>query len=332
MRYGIKLGAGAAGLMLLSSCGSFDGTNDGGKGLESAPPAVDAPASGVSDFPVRLGSPYQVGNITYTPADVASYDEVGYASWYGQELAGRNTANGEVFLPSAVSGAHKTLPMPSYVEVTSLETGRTILVRINDRGPFANDRLIDLSEGAAKQLGITQQGIAGVRVRKVNPPEQERAVLRTGQSAAARIDTPESLLKVLREKLAKLPRPTSLAAAPRPVPPTAAPGVQPAPQPAPKSGDGRFVREGASTPRPNTPRPAAAPAPAAAGYVVQVAAFSSRARADDLARKLGARVVASSDGRLFRVRYGPFASEAEGQQALANAQKRGYPQARLFRE
>jgi rare lipoprotein A len=334
MQYGIKLWVGAAALVLLSSCGSFDGRGGGGKALESAPPAVDAPAPTVSDFPVRMGSPFQVGNITYTPSDVPAYDEVGYASWYGQELAGRNTANGEVFLPSAITGAHKTLPMPSYVEVTSLETGRTILVRVNDRGPFANDRLIDLSEGAAKQLGITPQGIAGVRVRKVNPPEQERAVLRTGQSAAARIDTPESLLKVLREKLAKLPRPTSVAAVPRPVPSTTAPGAKPAPQPAPKSGDGRFVREGASASRPAAPRPAAvpAPAPAAAGYVVQVAAFSSRARADDLARKLGARVVASSDGRLFRVRFGPFASEAEGQQALSNAQKRGYPQARLFRE
>lgn len=323
MRYGIKLGLGAAALMLLSSCGGGD------KGLEQAPPAVDAPAAGVSDFPVRLGSPFQVGNVTYTPADVTSYDEVGYASWYGAEFQGRNTANGEVFMSSAITGAHKTLPMPSYVEVTALDTGRTILVRVNDRGPFANDRLIDLSEGAAKQLGITQQGVAGVRVRVVRPPEQERAVLRNGQSAAARIDTPESLLKVLREKLAKLPRPTSVAAAPRPVPTPATPGARPAPPP--QSGDGRFVREGASTPRP-PPRSSASPAAGAAGYVVQVAAFSSRARADDLARKLGARVVASSDGRLFRVRYGPFTTEAEGQQALANAQKRGYPQARLFRE
>jgi rare lipoprotein A len=329
MRYGIKLVGTAAALMLLAGCGSFDGRGDGDKGLETAPPAADAPRAGVNDFPVRIGSPYQVGTVTYTPADVSAYDEVGYASWYGNELAGRNTANGEIFMPSAITAAHKTLPLPSYVEVTALDTGRTILVRVNDRGPFANDRLIDLSDGAAKQLGISAQGLAGVRVRKLNPPEQERAMLRSGQAAPGRLDTPESLLKVLREKLAKQPRPTGIATAPRPVP--APQGTTP--RPAPQSGDDRFVRETVSTPKATpkvTPRPA--PAAGAAGYVVQVAAFSSKANADALARKLGARVIASSDGRLFRVRYGPFATEAEGQRALADAQKRGYPQARLYRE
>jgi rare lipoprotein A len=329
MRYINKLTLGGASLLMLSSCGVLGGRGDGD--LKQIPPASQAPAPGVSDYPVRLGSPYQVGNVTYTPSDVPAYDEVGYASWYGAELAGRNTANGEIFMPSGVTAAHKTLPMPSYAEVTSLDTGRTILVRINDRGPFANDRLIDLSEGAAKQLGIGAQGVAGVRVRKVNPPEQERAVLRSGQSAQARLDTPESLLKVLREKLGKMPRPTAVATAPRPTQLPATPGTRPAPAPR-QTDDGRFVREGASSAPSAAPRSVAAPAAAVAGYVVQVAAFSSRARADELARKLGARVVSSGDGRLFRVRYGPFASEAEGKQALADAQKRGYPQARLFRE
>jgi rare lipoprotein A len=335
MRFTSKTVSSLGVLLLLSSCGSFDGVGDSEKAVQQIPSAADAPAPGVSDTPVRLGSPFQVGNVTYTPSDVAAYDEVGYASWYGQDFSGRNTANGEIFMPEAISAAHKTLPMPSYVEVTALETGRTILVRVNDRGPFANDRLIDLSEGAAKQLGITAQGVAGVRVRKVNPPQQERAILRSGQMASTRIDTPESLLKILREKLGKLPKPTSVAAAPRPVPARNAPAPATRPPaarpsaPAPQSGDGRFVREGASAPRVAT---APAPVASAAGYVVQVAAFSSRARADELARKLGARVATSADGRIFRVRFGPFASEAEGQQALASARQRGYPQARLYRE
>jgi rare lipoprotein A len=338
MQYGIKLGVGASALLMLSSCGSFDGKRD--VGINQAPPAIDAPAVGVSDVPVKIGSPYQVGSTTYTPSDVAAYDEVGYASWYGSELQGQNTANGEIFMPMAVSAAHKTLPMPSYVEITSLETGRTILARVNDRGPFANDRLIDLSEGAAKQLGITGQGVAGVRVRKVNPPEQDRAMLRSAQSAPARMDTPESLLKILREKLSKQPKPVARPTAARPVATTPAPArpapaaqtTRPAPQPA-ATGDGRFVREGASAPRAATsPRSASAPAAAAAGYVVQIAAYSSRARADDLARRLGASVATSADGSVHRVRFGPFASEGEGQRALADAQKRGYPQARLYRE
>ncbi len=328
MRYTIKLASCAAAVAFLASCGGGD------KQLSDLPPAAETLTKGVSDFPVRLGSPYQVGNKTYTPADIAAYDEVGYASWYGAELQGRNTANGEVFMPSAVTAAHKTLPMPSYVEITSLDTGRTILARVNDRGPFANDRLIDLSEGAAKQLGITAQGVAGVRVRKLNPPEQERAMLRNGQPASTRIDTPESLLKILREKLSKMPRPAGITASAKPVPVKAAAG-SPSPQPRSEpTSDGRFVREGASAAKPNA-KLAAKPAPtqaAAAGYVVQIAAFSSRARADELARKMGAGVATSSDGRLFRVRFGPFATEAEGQRALSDAQKRGYPQARLFRE
>jgi rare lipoprotein A len=337
MRYeikpmGFKLSCGTAMLMLLASCGSFDGRNDGGP--VKTPASVGAPATGVSDFPVRLGSPYQVGNITYTPSDVPAYDEVGFASWYGAEFQGRNTANGEIFMPSSVSAAHKTLPMPSYVEVTALDTGKTILVRVNDRGPFANDRIIDLSEGAARQLGIANQGVAGVRVRKVNPPEQERAVLRTGQTAAARIDTPESLLKILREKLAKMPRPAAMANSPvKPIPVKSAPGsAQPPAQPTATS-DGRFVREGGGATKAAPPKSAPAKAPvAAAGYVVQIAAFSSRARADELARRLGAQVAASADGGIYRVRFGPYATEAEGQRALADAQKRGYPQARLYRE
>ena len=331
MLYIIKLGGCIAALAFLASCSGGD------RELNELPPAAEAPMKGVPDFPVRLGSPYQVGNVTYVPADAAAYDEVGYASWYGEELQGRNTANGEVFLPAAITAAHKTLPMPSYVEVTSLETGRTILARVNDRGPFANDRLIDLSEGAAKQLGITAQGVAGVRVRKINPPEQERAMLRNGQSASSRIDTPESLLKVLRDKLGKLPRPVAIAGTAKPVPVKSGAGMTSQPKPQTTS-DGRFVREGASASKPVTKpstKTAAKPAPvqvAAAGYVVQLAAFSTRARADDLARKMGARVATSADGRLFRVRFGPFANEAEGQRALADAQKRGYPQARLFRE
>jgi rare lipoprotein A len=348
MRYAIKLTTSAAALLLLSSCGSFDGKT-GNAGLETASSNAPAQQTMVDDFPSKLGAPYTIGNTSYKPEDVAAYDEVGYASYYGQERAGQPTANGEIFLPASASAAHKTLPMPTYVEVTALETGRTILVRVNDRGPFANDRLIDLSEGAARQLGILNQGVAGVRVRKVNPPEQERAVLRIGSTAAERIETPESLLRVLRDKLAKLPRPAAAApaiAAPLPQTyPAQTPTAQrPVYRPAPpatntqsNSGDGRFIREGAGAqpapPRAAPPRTATPRSVATSGsYVVQMASFGSRARAEQLARKLGASVSASADGQVFRVRYGPYASEAEAQTGLATAKQRGYPQARLFRE
>lgn len=322
MRYAIR-GLGAlASLAALASCGSFDGKSESGK-LESV--STEAPVQqSVSDEPVKIGTPFTVGSVTYTPQDVPAYDEVGYATYYGAELAGRPTANGETFNPAAASAAHKTLPLPSYVEVTALDTGRTILVRINDRGPFANDRLIDLSEGAARQLGIAPQGVAGVRVRRVNPPEQEKSVLRQGMTAAERIETPGPLLKVLRDKLAKLPRPSAMAqkVAPVPVKQSVAPVV------ATSADDDRFIREDGSALKPKASP--TRPAPATSGdYMAQVGAFASRARADALAKKLGASVAASGDGKLYRVRLGPFASES---QAAAAARQKGYPQARVYRD
>ena len=97
------------------------------------------------------------------------YDEKGLASWYGEQFHNRNTANGEVFDMDRITAAHKTLPLPSIVEVTDLDTGKKLKVRVNDRGPFVSGRIIDLSKGAAKKLGIYQRGVARVRVRYIGP-------------------------------------------------------------------------------------------------------------------------------------------------------------------
>ncbi|MCK8457474.1 MULTISPECIES: septal ring lytic transglycosylase RlpA family protein [Sphingomonas] len=137
----------------------------------------------VSDTPVKLGAPYRVRGTTFVPAADARYDVLGYASWYGSE-SGNRTANGERFRPDWVTAAHTTLPLPTYVEVTALDTGRRIIVRINDRGPFAGRaRIIDLSRGAATRLGIRAAGPAAVRVRRVEPTEADRARLRKGKPA-----------------------------------------------------------------------------------------------------------------------------------------------------
>jgi len=140
----------------------------------------------VSDDTVKVGATYTAGGRSYTPRDERNYEETGMASWYGEELRGSRTANGEAFDPDGFSGAHRTLPLPSYVEVTSLETGRTILVRINDRGPFHSSRIIDLSLGAARQLGITGRGAHQVRLRRVEPGEQDKLALRRGAPVALR--------------------------------------------------------------------------------------------------------------------------------------------------
>ena len=137
----------------------------------------------VSDTPVRIGKPYKVRGTTYTPAAQPGYDMLGYATWYGSE-SGNQAANGERFRPNWITAAHTTLPLPSYVEVTALDTGRRILVRVNDRGPFGESaRILDLSRGAAEALGVRAKGKAAVRVRVVEPAEKDRAALRKGKTA-----------------------------------------------------------------------------------------------------------------------------------------------------
>jgi rare lipoprotein A len=113
----------------------------------------------------KLGAPYKIAGRWYTPVEDPNYDRSGMVSWYGHDFHGRKTANGEVFDMNALTAAHPTLPLPSLVYVTNLANGRTILVRVNDRGPYAHDRLIDLSRQSARLLGTEAQGIGQVRVR-----------------------------------------------------------------------------------------------------------------------------------------------------------------------
>ncbi len=153
----------------------------------------------VADTPVRIGPTYAIRGTTYVPAAAPGYDAIGYASWYGNET-GNRTANGEQFHPGWMTAAHTTLPLPTYVEVTALESGRRIIVRINDRGPFAPGRIIDLSRGAAEQLGIKAQGHAAVRVRQIEPSEKDRRRLREGKPAAALAPVSGRHLQLLRER------------------------------------------------------------------------------------------------------------------------------------
>ena len=112
----------------------------------------------------KLGSPYKVAGRWYVPREEPGYDRRGTGSWYGDDFHGRKTANGEIFDMHALTAAHPTLPLPSYAYVTNLATGRTIMVRVNDRGPYVSDRIIDLSHASARALGYENQGHAAVRV------------------------------------------------------------------------------------------------------------------------------------------------------------------------
>ena len=138
-------------------------------------PRLDAPAECASQGPrasralpgrgvYKVGRPYTIAGRTYVPAEDPDYDETGTASWYGDGFHGGPTANGEIYDMHRLTAAHRTLPMPSYAYVHNPVNGRTIMVRINNRGPFKDDRIIDLSREAARLLDFKAQGLATVRV------------------------------------------------------------------------------------------------------------------------------------------------------------------------
>jgi rare lipoprotein A len=122
---------------------------------------------------VKIGRPYQVAGVWYYPSDDRDYDARGIASWYGPGFHALATANGERYNQDDLTAAHKTLPMPSWVEVENLDNGRRLVVRINDRGPFVDGRIIDLSRRSAQLLGVDKAGLARVRVRRMYPDKAD---------------------------------------------------------------------------------------------------------------------------------------------------------------
>lgn len=247
---------------------------------------------------VKIGRPYQVAGVWYYPADDRDYAETGIASWYGPGFHARNTANGEVYNQDDITAAHRTLPMPSWVEVENLDNGRRLTIRINDRGPFVAGRIIDLSRRSAQLLGVDRVGTARVRVRRVYP---------AGAPPAA----PE------------LP-PVVVASAP-PV----APALPAAPMAAVDAVQVVAVPASRATPPGET-----GPAPAGGGqWLVQVAALGDAGRAAWLKGFLasfGPVVTENAPGGLVRVRLGPYASAMLAQTALARVRSAGYADARLI--
>jgi peptidoglycan lytic transglycosylase len=180
----------------LASCSSSDkfaSKFDPRYGVSSSPRLVGAgeavPKGGGA---YRVGHPYVIGGRTYVPEEDPNYRAEGLASWYGEDFHGRQTANGEIYDMHGISAAHPTLPLPSYARVTNLSNGRSVIVRVNDRGPYHNNRLIDLSVKAARLLDFHAEGIARVRVEYVSRAPLEGsddsvllATLRQGEPAPA---------------------------------------------------------------------------------------------------------------------------------------------------
>jgi peptidoglycan lytic transglycosylase len=129
----------------------------------------------------KVGSPYKVNGRWYHPTVVNSYEATGIASWYGSDYHGRLTANGELYDMYALSAAHPTLQLPSLVRVTNLENGKSLVLRVNDRGPFVKNRLIDLSWAAAHELGFERRGLARVHVSFLGNAPLDDQPLRPGE-------------------------------------------------------------------------------------------------------------------------------------------------------
>ncbi|KAA5607247.1 septal ring lytic transglycosylase RlpA family protein [Roseospira marina] len=275
------------GALVLSGCAETALTANTAKSLNDA---LSDPWQGGH---YKVGSAYQVSGRWYTPHEDFEYDEVGVASWYGPNFHGGRTANGERFDQNGLSAAHRTLPLPSLVRVTNLENGRAVTLRVNDRGPFANDRILDVSKKAAELLGFRNKGTA--RVRVVILPEE---------SLALRAGLEPSFSRATTVRLAS----AVPAQAPMLMPPTMPPN-RAAVMPALVAGTrGWFVQAGAFSDAENAQRVAS-----------------------DLAGIGPTRVSAVvRNGRdLVRVRLGPVTEGRDAARLLQRVQASGYPDARL---
>jgi len=271
-----------------------------------------------------VGDPYQIDNVWYYPHEQPDYDETGIASWYGPDFYGKYTANGEIFDLNALTAAHRTLPMPCIVQITNLDNGRSMALRVNDRGPYARGRIIDVSRRAAQLLGFEAQGTAKVRVKILVLESLQVAALagRNGNAVVAKAsdDVPQPAPRepVLTEPLAAGPPSLRIAS-------TEAPSLAPA---AP------------------SPRPLIAPAPVltekvtmvpvgATQIFIQVGAYAVAANALRVKDRLeaigpvkvyGARV---NGVDLYRVRLGPIGSVDQADQMLGRVVDAGLTEARI---
>lgn len=155
-------------VLLLSGCSGIPFFGDGDR-------ISGKPGKSVGAY--KVGSPYRIKGVLYKPQEYDTYSETGIASWYGPGFHGKSTANGERFDTGELTAAHRTLPMPSLVRVTNLENGKAVFLRVNDRGPYAHGRIIDVSQKGAELLGFKNKGVAKVRVELMKRESAQLAAL-----------------------------------------------------------------------------------------------------------------------------------------------------------
>jgi len=307
------------GCLLLSGCGGAPKPSaDTSFQVKEGGAAPTAPGG------YKVGKPYQINGVWYYPSEDFSYDETGIASWYGPDFHGKYTANGEVFDQNGVTAAHRTLPMPSIIRVTNLENGRSIEVKINDRGPFAHGRILDLSKHAAELLGMDLQGTARVRVQILADESRQLAMqLKAGDAqpieAAPRIAVQsESLPPPPKAKEAPPPKSRG------PAKPVAAPAAPVVAAATPAEEDQLLATQTVQLVQPH-----------ATQIFIQAGAFSRFDNANRTSAALsgvGSPVISqvqTKSGSMFRVRLGPLASVAEADAMLERVISSGYPDARV---
>lgn len=309
--------------LVLTGCGSRGGGGGGASSNVAAPNANGY---------YKVGQPYQIDGKWYYPGINWSYNETGIASWYGPDFDGKYTANGERYDMNALTAAHRTLPMPSIVEVTNLDNGRSIQLRVNDRGPYARDRILDVSRRAAQLLGFENGGTAHVRVQLLQQ-QTLQAQLLAQRNGGPDVEAPTQLAAA--DPVAKVnAQPLAAPAGAVPPPSADASAVSPQPAPAPRAATSHLAL--VSPAEAGTSKtPSIRPVPANSKMYIQAGAFSRRENAETLKAKLAqfgpvnidtARV---NGANVYRVRIGPIATTREADRLLDDVVNSGVPEARL---
>jgi len=266
----------------------------------------------------KIGKPYQVKGKWYHPEENFEYAEEGMASWYGRQFHGRRTANGEIYDMNDMTAAHRTLPLPTMVRVTNLSNGREVKLRVNDRGPFAKSRIIDVSRRAAQVLGFKNKGVTQVRVEVL--ADESRALARRSGSAGSASGRVAQVGAAPDPAVAALNRNQLMTARAKP-------------------GSRKVATVQVLAP-PVMRRVVVAPVKSADGTrtYIQAGSFSDRNNAHRVRSRLSGlgpvevRKLQVGGRGFYRVRLGPLASDERAEQVLADVIRAGYPTSRIVSE
>jgi len=315
MRMTVKSGLSVGALIvtvLLAGCADTPGSGPTSQSVKR-----DTPSAPGTVGRYKVGKPYQIKGTWYHPEEDFGYEEVGMASWYGRRFHGRSTANGERYDMNAMTAAHRTLPLPSIVRVTNLSNGRSVKLRVNDRGPFAKQRIIDVSRRAAQELGFKNKGVTRVRVEILAEESQMLAGRNGGRTTSrSRVRSrPDPAVAALnRKQLAAAKSRYSRPSVARPA--VAAPAA---------ARTRKVYRASAST-------------PVGTRTYIQAGSFSDRKNAHRVRSRLSGlgpvevRPLQVGGRSFYRVRLGPLPSDDHADAVLADVIRAGYPPSRIVSE